>query len=158
MKIYLDMGVSFSLRGNNTLQARITLPELTGLKLSGASRGTISGFKSAKELALEVSGASSLKGDIEAGDATLNVSGASNVTLKGAARNVDLEVSGASKADLADFAVADARVNLSGASKATVNAEGKLDVTASGASALSYLGHPTLGNVNTSGASTIRRK
>ncbi|HEY4667183.1 MAG TPA: hypothetical protein VIH26_07755 [Anaerolineales bacterium] len=41
---------------------------------------------------------------------------------------------------------------------AVVNLSGTLDVEASAASEPSYLGNPTLGSLNTSGASTVRKK
>jgi hypothetical protein len=46
----------------------------------------------------------------------------------------------------------------SGASTATVNASGTLDAEASGASHVRYLGSPTLGNVEVSGASSVERE
>jgi hypothetical protein len=156
LRINLEPG--FSLRGHNTLRATITLPELTGLNVSGASHATITGFKSANEIVAEVSGASSLKGDLESGNGRFVVSGASSLDLDGKGRDVKLRVTGASKADLSRFSAADVDVDLSGASHVTVNAEGRLDASASGASKLYYVGSPTMGRINTSGASTIERK
>jgi hypothetical protein len=49
-------------------------------------------------------------------------------------------------------------VEASGASRAEVNASGRLDAEASGASTVLYSGDPTLGRTNTSGASTIRAR
>ena len=69
-----------------------------------------------------------------------------------------IDASGASSVDLGGFPVNDANVEASGASNVTVNARGKLDVNASGASHVYYLGSPTLGKVDTSGASSIKRK
>jgi len=69
-----------------------------------------------------------------------------------------LDVSGASSVDLESFPVTDLQAELSGAGSAVVNASGTLDVEANGASDLSYLGNPTLGSVNTSGASTVKEK
>jgi hypothetical protein len=158
LKIFLDMGTSFSLRGNNTLKATITLPELTGVTASGASRVTITGFKSSATLAADVSGASSLKGDAQTGDARFVVSGASTLILQGTGRNLTLDASGASKVNLEQFATADVHANVSGASSATVNATGRLDAEATGASKLRYTGSPTLGTVHTSGASAVDRK
>lgn len=40
----------------------------------------------------------------------------------------------------------------------TSNLEGRLDAEVSGASSLQYLGDPTMGDINTSGASTINKK
>lgn len=135
--------------------AEVTMPELTGLELSGASAVTIGGFESTRDLTVDVSGASHLSGDIECGDARFDVSGASHVSLRGSAEGVILDASGASSVDLSAFAVADANVEVSGASTATVNASGRLDVDASGASQVKYLGSPTLGTIDSSGGSSI---
>jgi hypothetical protein len=59
---------------------------------------------------------------------------------------------------LADFPVLNANIHLSGSSTATVAPTGRLDVDASGASHVYYLGDPTLGKIDTSGSSTVERK
>jgi hypothetical protein len=135
--------------------AEVTMPELTGLALSGASHGAVTGFTSANALEVDVSGASHLSGDVEAGDARLDVSGASHATLSGSGQDVTIDASGASHVDLADFPVADAQVEASSASHVTVNPSGRLDVDASGASHVTYLGRPTLGSIDTSGGSSV---
>jgi hypothetical protein len=161
-----------------TLKATITMPDLRALDLSGASRGDVSGFSSSESLAIDVSGASSLyiddvtagktnfdisgasrvSGSMETADANLNISGASTVELDGTADDITVDASGASSVKLADFAVTDASVELSGASNATVNASGELNIDLSGASTLHYLGSPTLRRVDVSGASTIQQR
>ena len=99
-----------------------------------------------------------MHGDIEAGDASFDLSGSSDATLTGSGQDVTIDVSGASKIDLAEFPVADAKVDASGASQVTVNPSGRLDVNASGASHVYYLGSPSLGTIDTSGSSTVERK
>ena len=143
---------------NVTLRATVTMPELAGLVLSGGSDGRITGFRSTRPLALEVSGGSELRGDIEAGAVDCEVSGGSDAILSGAGGDLDLEVSGGSEVDLSGFAVADATVVASGGSDVTVNASGRLDVEASGGGTVYYLGSPTLGNINTSGGADLKRK
>jgi len=165
--------------GAKTLEAEITMPAIYGLYTSGATKTNISGFKSSEDFVLEVSGASSLKMEnIEVGDAEFEISGASRVTgnmnaddvefivsgaskveLGGTASNLLLDASGASNVDLTEFPLAeDADVKLSGASKATVNLKGTLDCDISAASSLYFLGNPTMGEVEVSGASTIKHK
>ncbi len=163
---------------NSTLKASVSLPDLRGLSLSGAARGKVSSFSFSHPLSLKASGASNLtlddlktgntefqisgaskvSGTITMADSKLDVSGASQIELKGAATDVSIEASGASSIKLADLSVADASANLSGASNATVNATGRLDIDLSGASKFYYLGNPTLGKINTSGGSSINRK
>ena len=60
--------------------------------------------------------------------------------------------------DLSGFAVADATVDVSGSSTVTVKPRGRLDVDASGASEVFYLGEPTLGKIDTSGSSSVEQK
>ena len=163
-----------------TLRAEVTMPDLHGLGLSGATRGTVDGFSSTHILVIEVSGASSLDlidmsaGEVEAevsgasdlegaivgsGDAQFVVSGASSIKLDGEANNLGVdECSGGSSMDLSNFPVTNARVDLSGASRGTVNLDGRLDANISGASRLEYIGDPTMGDINISGSSSIGKK
>jgi hypothetical protein len=144
--------------GPVTLEASVTMPELGGLEVSGASRGTVSGFSSTEDLALKVSGASRVTGDITAGDVDFDISGASSVELDGSANDIAADVSGASSLKLDDFTVSNANVDFSGASSGTINLDGRLDADLSGASRLWYIGEPTMGTIDTSGASTVSQK
>ena len=151
----LKIGLKTDRTVGATEEAEVTMPELTGLDLSGASHVTIAGFKSTASIDVDLEGASYLRGDIEAGDARFDVVGASEVTLGGSAGDVDIGASGASTVDLADFPVADASVVADGASTVTVNASGTLDVDAGGAAQVYYLGSPTLGTIEESGRAEV---
>ncbi|MBA7696379.1 hypothetical protein ES703_105026 [subsurface metagenome] len=153
------------------------MPKIDKLSLSGASRGEVSGFRSSDRLELGVSGASSLyidnlkagdtdfeisgashvSGSIEIDDGKFNVSNASSIELEGYAHDISIKASGASHANLADFPVSNATVNISGASVATVKTSGNIDGNISDASRLTYIGSPTL-TIETSGGSTIDYK
>jgi len=138
--------------------AKITMPVLNELKLSGASKGTVSGFNSLEDFKLKLSGASSVTGDITAGNAEIDCSGASKVELTGSAENAVIEASGASRTELAGFSVHDAAIKLSGASRSTVKLDGTLNAKLSGASKLRWIGNPIVGDIKTSGASTLSNK
>jgi hypothetical protein len=141
---------------NATLEASVTMPELGGLKLSGASRVYLSGFATSDQVDVELSGASTLDGGLEAGSVDLEASGASRVALEGSADEMSVTGSGASTLDLKDFVVDTADIDLSGASEATVNVAERIDrVDVSGASRLRYAGDPALGDVTTSGGATV---
>ncbi|MFC1987374.1 GIN domain-containing protein [Chloroflexota bacterium] len=180
LRIYLNPHHTFTdfTLGAKTMKAEITMPNLRGLRLSGATKATITGFKSPDDFNLEVSGASTLEmsgsevgdakfeisgaskvtGDIKAEDTVLEISGASKAELKGSAYDIVLNVSGASNANLTDFILNDANVKLSGASQATLHIKGRLDCVVNAASSLYFLGNPTMGNVQVTGASTIKHK
>ncbi len=161
-----------------SFKAKITMPALNELRLSGTTKVTVTGFKSANDFKLDesgasslsidkieageiefkISGASKLSGNIKAKDAKFEVSGASNVALVGSAETIALNTSGASKANLTDFPTNTASINLSGASEATIDVKEKLDVVLSDASRLYFQGDPTMGTTSISGASTIKHQ
>ncbi|OGO18584.1 MAG: hypothetical protein A2Z15_05200 [Chloroflexi bacterium RBG_16_50_11] len=154
----------------------ITMPVLNELKLSGASQANVHGFKSSHDFDLELSGASELDIDMETGDFAADISGASQINGRLIAANSDMELSGASqmnltgsgvdirihgsgasKVDMIGFAVNDADIEFSGASYASLTINGRMNVSLSGASKLEYAGSPTLGDIETSGASSIEQ-
>lgn len=154
VKVGLKPGLNLGLN-RTTMRAKITMPELRGIGASGASQVTLGGFESNNSLDVQISGASTIRGDIQAGDSTFDVSGASTVRLNGQGGDATLTVSGASTADLADFAMKDVNVEASGASTAIVDVSGRLDAQASGASKVEYLGDPALGRIDETGASRV---
>jgi hypothetical protein len=119
---------------NVTLQAEVSMPSLEATELSGAT---------------------SLRGEIDTGNVSLEVSGASNVSLRGSGRDLTVRASGASDVDLREFVVQNAQVEASGASEVTVHVTGRLDAEASGASRVRYLGNPGLGRIDSTGASSV---
>ncbi len=193
LKIRLQSGYSYQ---SITTRAKITMPDLYELDLSGATRGTVQGFSSAHDFILDLSGASSLDmvdmsmsaGDIEfdiseasrvtgdiiiTGDADFEVSGASivelgvhpeltllflqDVEVESAVNNIVVSASGASRVELTGCLINNADVNLSGASQGIVNLNGRLDADLSGASQLSYIGEPTMGDIDISTGSVMEK-
>ncbi len=155
-------------------KVKITMPVLSVLKLSGAAKANVTGFKSAHAFNLELSGASeinmdmatgdfiadisgssSIEGSLTAADLDIELSGASNIKLTGSGGNIRIKGSGASDVEMLSFSVNDADIRLSGASHINLEVNGRLDVHLSGAASLEYSGHPTLGNIETSGASDM---
>ncbi len=158
-------------------KAKITLPYLNTLKLSGASKGSAVGFQTTRDTGVSVNGASSLDIDIAAANVRMDVSGASRLTGKakgdyvllqvdgassatiaGSAGSLDLQESGASHTDLEGLNAVTVNVDVSGASRAVVSPTDKMSVKISGASSLTYTGSPSLEAIDVSGASTIHKK
>jgi hypothetical protein len=154
LKISLERGFCCS---NPHLEAAITLPDIRQLSLSGASSAEISGFEFNHRLDLDLSGASRVDGVLKTGDMDLDLSGASSIELKGKGRNLGVHASGASTLRMSEFLVGNARLSLSGASNCLVNIAGELDVHASGSSNVKYCGKGTLGSIEASGCSRIKR-
>ena len=139
-----------------TLKARITMPELLGVMLNGASRATLEGFSSANDLSISLSGASALEGYVEARAADLRINGASKITLAGSTDSLQVRASGASILNLQHFSIDRASVVLDGASQVTANVRGAIEhARLTGASILLYDGEPDLEDIQTLGASRI---
>jgi hypothetical protein len=156
LTIHLKWGYSYQ---DVTLRTEISMPELYELELSGGTYGTVEGFSSSHEFVLGLSGGSSLIGDFTtSGDAQFTLSGGSHlIELEGVANDLRISASSGSNLKLSDFHVNDASVNLSGGSDATINLDGRLDANLSGGSHLAYVGDPTMGDVQTSGGSTVEK-
>jgi Putative auto-transporter adhesin, head GIN domain len=87
----------------------------------------------------------------------LTVAGACKSTLQGKVDSLQLSATGASSINAAELACKKATVTVTGASNATVNANESLDITATGACAVTYLGDPKV-NKSVAGASTVKKR
>ncbi len=123
----------------STLRVEISMPSLSRLELSGGTHGSVRGFVSSNNFALDASGGS-------------------KVQMEGQANDLLINAAAGSQLDLSDFTVKNANVNLSGGATADVDVTGRIDANLSGGSRLFYSGNPTLGSINASGGSTIERR
>ncbi|GAB4025088.1 GIN domain-containing protein [Spirosoma koreense] len=135
----------------------ITMPTLRGVSFSGASKSTITGFTNLTNLDITLSGASEGRFLGQATQAGIELSGASKLELIGAGASFSADLSGASNLQAFSFPVANAAVEASGASKASISAASSLVVNASGASSVRYRGTPTI-RQHVSGASTVQQE
>lgn len=117
------------------LVARVSLPELNKLDISGASKAIVTGVRS--------------------NSFNVGVSGASKVEISGEAREVKIDVSGASKLIAENLRAERADVEASGASKAVLYVSQSINADASGASKITYLGNPPSVSKDASGASSV---
>lgn len=134
LKIYSEDRIS----PKTSINVKISMPEIVGLELSGASSGNVSGVKS----------------DL----VELNANGASKIKIDGEVIKLNADASGASKIDAENLKTEDADVDASGASSATVAGTEELNLNASGASKISYIGEPKRIKQDASGASSISKK
>ncbi|GAB3644129.1 GIN domain-containing protein [Spirosoma arcticum] len=112
----------------------ITVPAINELKMSGASKASLTGFGSFNDLNIDMSGACRTVFDGDVKKLTIGLSGASNVILRGHATQLDADLTGASKIEATGLAVDRAEVDASGASHADMGQVGTLDSETSGAS------------------------
>ena len=134
LKIYSEDRISPKTRIN----VLISMPELDGLDISGASSGNVA--------------------NVNADSLELKASGASKIKINGKAKELNADASGASTIDAESLKAENADVQASGASKAVVSATNELKADASGASKISYVGEPKNIEQNSSGASSVSKR
>ena len=113
---------------------RITMPDLRNIKLSGASKARISGFRNLDRLYAELSGAVQSEFDIRADRLELEATGASKTKLTGRARTAKISLTGACKLDATAMDMDEADVRAVGASQAEMGKVQHLNKTTVGAS------------------------
>ncbi|MFC1901702.1 head GIN domain-containing protein [Chloroflexota bacterium] len=146
-----------------TLSAKVTMPDIDKIELSGGAHVNLTGFSSSNDLSVKMSGGSHLNslatpGDLTVGDVNFNLSGGSHVTLSGSATSLDIDGSGGSHFNLEGFSVGNANIKLSGGSHTTVDVNGTLDADISGGSEVIYIGQPTMGDIEVDWESNLSSK
>jgi serine/threonine-protein kinase len=127
------------------------------VRLSGASDARIA-VQSGEAFQATVGDSSKLEGSVDVKDLSLKVQGASSATLKGKANAAILEGKSTSHLNLANLALDEATVDLSGVSQASVHARKRLHYMLSSLSRLNYAGSPSsLTGTKTAGASLHRQ-
>ncbi len=97
---------------------RITMPDITSLQLSGASKARVSGFRNLSRLDADLTGAVEAELDVRADRLSIDAAGASKTTLKGRARQVDISLAGACQLNGTEMQIDEADVKAIGASRA----------------------------------------
>jgi serine/threonine protein kinase len=158
------------------LEANVTLPTLTVLDFSGASRGSVTGFDAEKVLNFALSGASELDGSIGAEKVDVKIDGASSLNLSGRAgsgrasgdgashlklaelvwKECELKLDGASQAQMHVQSTAPFKAGLDGASQLSGSIESdEIDLVVDGASTVSLRGTAKNGRLMADSASTL---
>ncbi len=124
---------------HDEIRAWVAMPDLSSLKMSGASRLKATGEFSAKrfDFKMELSGASNLEGlSISAGEAEIQCNGAAKFQLQGDFADLKMELSGATSGslDCGDKPIDETEIQLAGAVKQTLKGSFReLSLKASGA-------------------------
>lgn len=152
----LEVRTKGTIRNPKKMKATITFRELENMDFSGATKVSSEADLNFGDLSIDASGATKINLNLQASSLRLSTSGASNMEFTGSTGSLDVDLSGASKLDASELKVQDGSISTSGASKADVWFTGSLDIEASGASKITYKGNPSLGNIRTSGASSLK--
>ena len=133
LKIYAKENI----RPTKDIEIIITTPHLVFADISGANDLTINGLN--EEIL------------------TLDCSGASSVKVNGKVNILNADVSGSTELKSTKLLADIVNLEVSGASEAKVYAKKTLNISASGASDVSYLGNPATVNLDVSGVSSVNK-
>jgi hypothetical protein len=133
--IKLKPGLSFSA---SQLKAEITMPDLENIQLSEGASATVHNFNLSHNFAAYLSGGSRL-------------------TMTGQALNLTVNGLGGANLNLSEFQVTDVNVDLREGSQCTLNLNGRIAGTISSGAKLSYIGNPTLDELDISGGASMQQ-
>jgi len=129
----------FSKRTRKNIKVKITMPNITDIKTSGASKAYVNGFK-AEKITLNLSGASYVELDGDFDDVESNVNGASELELKGSGKELRAKITGGSKVNAYNYMVNFATVEATGLASAQLYVTERLEVESSVVSNVKYRG------------------
>lgn len=135
----------------------ISLRDLSELKTSGTVDLTSSGKINAKDLMIDMSGASKVTLDLNANRVNSSGSGISELNLTGQASEHDIDFSGAGHVNALNFVVAKYKVESSGVIHCKINVLNELNIDSSGSADIEYRGNPATIHNDKSGTSNIKK-
>lgn len=142
---------------SGSILVKIHIKELSKLEASGAVDVKTTNVFKQPSFELKTSGATESDLMMNVNTLSTRISGAGKITLRGQAAEYDIKISGAGKIKAFDLVANKCTVDISGAGDSEVNVLSELNVSASGASKVSYKGSPTKVVENSSGASSVKK-
>jgi hypothetical protein len=147
----------YNLQSSKGIKVYISGPSFNHFEASGAceifSENKITGTG---EIRINMSGAGGIKLDLNAPSVRAELSGASYLSLSGETKSFKVDGSGASGIRCFNLITDNTEIDISGAAKAEVVANVKLDVHVSGAADVKYKGTATV-NQQVSGAGSVKK-
>ncbi len=134
LEVGMERNGLFDWSNRKRIGLTITVPAIDELKLSGASKASLTGFDRYDNLTIDMSGACRTVFDGDVNKLNLELSGASNAVLRGHASQFEADLSGASKIEATGMSVGKASVDAGGASHVDLGHVDTLDSKTSGAS------------------------
>ena len=132
-----------NLLDEDDLRITIITPSLTELNVRGAGKVEIRGFEE-EEMEIKLLGAVVAEGDFSARNLNIDLTGASSLDLKGSGNFMEANITGASGLKAYGYEVERAVIEAHGASTAKVNATETLEITKGIASSVSHRGNPEI--------------
>ncbi len=153
LKIGFQNDISIS--GNSKLKVILNTGYLTGYTANDASLISLRDILIEDDVSVYLTGASQMNGNMVIQSLSVDMRDASLLDLNGETGDLSLTASDASRMGGFTFKCLNLLSDLSDASEADLTVNGKINITASGASVLRYKGEAIVESQNLSGASSI---
>jgi hypothetical protein len=144
--------------GNDKVTVYITMPELTGLGVSGSGKAEIKDAIKAEKLDFSVSGSGRIQTtDLALGKLHVGISGSGDVIIGGSgeATNADVSISGSGNYSGETLKIANADFSISGSGSCRCNVTDNLEAHVSGSGNITYTGSPKI-DARVSGSGRVR--
>jgi hypothetical protein len=138
------------------IEARITMPEIEGLSVSGSGELVTNGRLNVADLDMSVSGSGDLRVELDGSLIEASISGSGKIIAGGTATEIDLSISGSGKFDGEDLKAQKVKARISGSGNAKVYASEEVDATISGSGTVYYKGDPERKFSKASGSGKLR--
>ncbi|MFA7272846.1 MAG: head GIN domain-containing protein [Crocinitomicaceae bacterium] len=146
------------IKNADKVEVHIMMKTIEEFHFSGAIHAKSMNTLNADKLKIDCSGAAEIDFDLNCDELNVISSGAAEMNLKGKSNRFDLNGSGASDIDADDFVVENSKMTISGASEIKCHVTGDLQISTSGASDVEYKGNPKTVDINSSGASKVKKR
>lgn len=145
---------------NEKVNVWVTLPELTGLSVSGSGNAEVlDPLRNLDDLNLNVSGSGKLKtAEVVTGELDCSISGSGDIFMaSGNADHGDISISGSGSYSGPDFEIDDLEVRVSGSGSCLCRAGNSIRAGISGSGNVTYNGNPEKIDARVSGSGHIRK-
>jgi hypothetical protein len=147
-------GMLFRISDMRTLEVRLVVEDLAGLKVSGAGIVESREGLQVKDMKIHLSGAGEIRLELHGRRIGTHLTGAGRVVLWGEADAQDIHLTGAGSVQAERLVSRSAQIHSSGAGECRVHATESLDVRLRGAGTVRYLGNPQIQS-RVTGAGTL---
>ena len=145
---------------NDKVTIYITMPELTGLGVSGSGKAEVRDAIKTEDLDLSVSGSGRLlTSGIKAANLECSISGSGNIVLAGDGNvdNAEISISGSGNYTGELLKIATLETSISGSGNCTCSVTESLEARVSGSGNVTYLGNPKI-DARVSGSGRVKSK
>lgn len=156
----LTIGLVRGSYNNVSLKFFITYKQLEGLKCSGSGNMEVNSPVIADQFYAALSGSGDISiAKLEAESLSVGISGSADIEIKGGSiGKAEIKQSGSGDFHGENLAIDQLAVGKSGSGDTHVGDLGKVSLSSSGSGDVTYTGSPELGNIKTSGSSSIRKR